>query len=533
MKAVASSARRPWRYLPPAVAFACLGAACMDLGGPIPSADDEELGVAVNAIDSVCTADPTKSVPSVSGFSHRWMTTNPINTLGVDVANLTALGPMCRPAPNDACCEANHGTTAYNNCKNNEEQIAIDFIEEFAPEVPLVPPVDMDPPSGSGLNKVVVIQGYYHNNHDTHAAATDFARQSVPAGTDPGFPVYASGDGEVIYADWYGHTAGNVIIVRHKLWDESWYFTEYRHVRGGRSRDMQMFCPCIDPAGATEAARLLSCSATDKAKKECKYAAKSQYDLYWGDDTDELPAVGTRVRLGERIATAGNSGTVLGHINSDGTLSHSTGNTHLHYALGVPTGGNVGSAAPDFVTLDVFGAYSKQSGTKNGLGCYSLDQSPPYSRLVKPFDPNDYIAMRNHPGIECRQAGGDTGALTYSSRGAAVNTATQSEEFICPAGRYNPGDGMSNYVFGRVWVNDQSTTGDVCCRVLTKNPTGTLREAPEVCSSGTGAQSIMLDFPKMHDPYTWSHYDISCTLPASSGGVSSSIHTYRVQQQRF
>ncbi|AUX45420.1 uncharacterized protein SOCE26_069110 [Sorangium cellulosum] len=535
MEAHGSAARRSWRYLPPAAAFACLGAACMVPVDTIPSADDEALGVAESALDLACTADPTKGVPSVTGFVNAYHDAT-FNPNGVDLADLTAIGPTCGfgSQRDDNCCEATKLTNlaAYNTCKQQQEQNAKDFIEDFSRQMPLVPPADLDPPSGSGLQKVVFWQGYYYDWNSLHASV-DLARETVASGTDPGFPVYAVGDGEVIFAGWDGAEGGNVIVVRHPLWNGSSYLSEYRHVRGGVSHDKQQFCPCINPAGVTEAARLLSCSATDKAKKECKYAAKLANDIYWGSSTDALPAPGTVVRLGEQIATAGNSGTVTDHINNDGTLSHPTGNTHLHFTLRVATGDNEGSAAVDYVALDAFGAYSKTTGVKNGLGCYDLDQSTPYPRLVTPFDPNDYIAMRNHPGLQCRQTGGDTTAVTYSSRGAVVNTATASEEVVCPAGRYDTGDGLSNYVFGRVWVNDQSTTGNVCCHVITKNPTGTLREAPEECSSGTGAQVIMLDFPKMHDPFSWSHFDISCTLPASSGGASSSIHTYRVQQQRF
>jgi hypothetical protein len=516
---------RPWMLGVLSAAFACLGAAC----SAEPSAhevgddDDDGIGVVRSALDGICTADPTKSLATVTGYSNRWGST--VNPNGFDLANLTAMGPTCGFGANrdDDCCEDNAGTASYTACKNLQQQNAIAFIQAFEPRAPLIPPF--------GPN-IKVFQGYYYNNGSPHAAAVDVGKASIAPGEDPGFPVYAAGDGEVVFADWTGSTQGNIVVLRHRLYDGSWYLTEYRHVRGGAARDKQKFCPCINPSQSSAAMRLLGCSAEERDTKQCKYAANPAYDYYWGTNADELPALGTRFSVGDPLVMAGNSGTVTNVIADDGTLTSSHGNIHLHFSLGVPTGGSEGTGAADVVTLDVFGVYSRANGTKDGKACYASDASTTFPRLVKSFDPDDYVALRNYPGMLCRPT--FSGALTYNWRGAAENQTAQSAVVVCPAGRYAPnGEPFSDWVFGRVWVDDQSSIGDVCCNVITKNPSGGLRQGPEVCTIGTGAQSLVLDYPKVYDPFTWSHFDIQCRLPAVYGGNASSIHTYRVQQQRL
>lgn len=482
--------------------------------------DEESLGTATSDLDSACTADPTKGLATITGYSHRWESS--YNPDGFDMANLTALGPTCGFGVNrnDDCCETNAGTASYTACKNQQEQNAIAFIQAFQPNTPLTLPW--------GSTAIEVGSGYYYNNDGPHAAAIDVNKASIATGEDPSFPVVAAGDGEVVYSDWYGGTAGNIVIVRHPLWDGTFYITEYRHVRGGAARDKQKFCPCLTPAATTEAGRLASCTTAQRTK-QCLYAAKPQYDRFWGSSSDALPALGTRVRPGTFLVMAGNTGTVTDHINDDGTISKD--NTHLHFSLGVRTG-TVEEVAttPDVVTLDVFGVYSKASGTKNGLGCYALNAPTTFPHLIKPFDPDSYASMRNMPGISCRATG--TGTLTYSD-GTAANTTLANETVVCPAVRPTMNGTFPNLVFGRVWVDDRSTTGDICCHVFSKNATGGTRSAPPVCSTSTGKQSLTLDYPKLFDDYTYSQFGIQCTLPAKTGSVASSIHTYRVQQQLF
>jgi hypothetical protein len=537
-------ARLRWWCIPAVAAYSCIGAACGSIDGAgAPIDEEQDIGTAVSDLDSVCTADPTDGLKTAEPFNARYMST--AMPTGVEVTNITALGPTCGYGSNrnDNCCAANAGTVPYIACKDVQRANATLFIQAFTPQAPLIPPVDMNPPAGSPLKKIIVIQGDYYTwttttaggiESDPHATAVDMRKESIAAGENPSFPVYAAGDGEVVYADWFGQTAGNIVVLRHPMSDGSWYLTEYRHVRGGRSRDQQKFCSCINPAGATSAIRLAGCTTTQKATKECKYTANPANDWLWGTDADSLPALNTVFRLGQQVVTAGNTGTVTLALeaNNDGTLDDVNGNTHLHFGLSVPTGGNEQDPnVPDQVTLDVFGVYSKANGVKNGKACYAYDNVGTFPRLVNEFDPNVYVDMRNDPGLLCRPTG--SGALTYSSSGAAVNATALSENVVCTAGRFGPSGNLSNYVFGRVWVNDQSTTGDVCCHISTKNPSGNLRSVPDVCSSGTGAQSLALDYPKMYDPFSYSQYDISCTLPASSGGASSSIQSYRVQQQHI
>ena len=545
MNIKSGKARLRWWGFPAIAAYACIGAACGSVDSTSPSSDNEEdIGTAVSALDNVCTADPTNGLKTTGPLTARYVST--LMPFGVEVTNVTALGPTCGYGSNrnDDCCEANFATPSYSVCKATQLQNATAFIQAFTPRAPLIPPVDMDPPVGSPLKKIVVYQGNYYNNSLTglggietkpHATAVDLGKETLAFGENPSFPVYAAGDGEVIFSGWFGSTAGNVVILRHAISDGTWYTTEYRHVRGGKSTDMMNYCPCINPSGGTFAARLAGCNATQQASMECRYAATPAYDWLWGSDTDTLPTLGTKFKLGQQIVTAGNTGTVGEVLNADGTLpseAAASGNTHLHFALSVPTGGNENDpAVPDLVTLDVFGVYSKASGVKNGKGCYAYDNVGTFPRLVNAFDPNVYVDMRNNPGLLCQPTG--SGALTYSSTGEAVNATAASENVLCTAGRFGPSGNLSNYVFGRVWVNDQNPTSEVCCHVFTKDPTGNLRSVPDVCSKNTGAQTLDLDYPKMYDPFSYSQYGISCTIPATSGGNSSSIQSYRVQQQHI
>ena len=543
MNTTTGKARIRWWCFPAIAAYACIGAACGSVDSAIPSSDDEsDIGTAVSALDNVCTADPTMGLKTAEPFGARYQST--ALPSGVEVTNLTALGPTCGYGSNrnDDCCAANAGTVSYAGCKALQLQNASAFIQAFTPRAPLIPPVDMDPPVGSPLKKVVVLQGDYYSWSTTtagaiesapHATAVDLHKESLLPGENPSFPVYATGDGEVIFSGWLGPTAGNVVILRHPISDGTWYTTEYRHVRGGKSRDMMNFCSCIIPGGATSTARLASCSLPQLISKECRYAADPANDWLWGADTDSLPALGTEFRVGQQLVTAGNTGTVTVALLPDGTLSGADGNTHLHFALSVPTGGNEQDpTVPDLVTLDVFGVYSKTTGVKNGQSCYAYGAvGTTYPRLVNPYDPNLYVDMRNNPGLLCRPTG--SSALTYSSNGAAVNATALSENVICTAGRFAPSGTISNYVFGRVWVDDQSSTSEICCHVITTDPTGAVRAVPDMCSSGTGVQTLLLDYPKMYDPSVSSQYDISCTLPPVSGGASSSIVSYRVQQQHI
>ncbi len=55
-----------------------------------------------------------------------------------------------------------------------------------------------------------------------------------------------------------------------------------------------------------------------------------------------------------------------------------------------------------------------------------------------------------------------------------------------------------------------------------------------MCSTGSTSddQQLRVDFPKVHDPYTFSHFQMNCTLPAASSDGKSAVRTYRIYQYR-
>jgi hypothetical protein len=144
-----------------------------------------------------------------------------------------------------------------------------------------------------------------------------------------------------------------------------------------------------------------------------------------------------------------------------------------------------------------------------------------------------YTSAFNYPGALCKGVG--TTQPTYTSTAQAQNGTTSTVTLNCPSRRINDGGGFPTYVFGRAWVIDRHPTSDVCCHVETKNPGGASYVGGTVCSTGasTGAQTLLVDFPKVNDPYTYSHFQMVCSVPPTSAGAASALHTYRIYTQRF
>lgn len=133
----------------------------------------------------------------------------------------------------------------------------------------------------------------------------------------------------------------------------------------------------------------------------------------------------------------------------------------------------------------------------------------------------------NSPGSACVAAG--AGSLNARSDGEAENTSAQAVTAVCPADRPVGTGGTSN-VSGTVFVVDQSTTGNVCCRIMSKNASDAVVQSAQVCSTGNSASYQVLSLPQISDPFTYSHYFVQCTVPPINGSLTSRIQMYRTTQ---
>ena len=134
----------------------------------------------------------------------------------------------------------------------------------------------------------------------------------------------------------------------------------------------------------------------------------------------------------------------------------------------------------------------------------------------------------NSPGGNCVAA--SSGSLNVRSDGEAENTTNTTVIAVCPAER-PVGANLTTKASGQVFVVDQSVTGDVCCRIESKNPGGAIVTGPLVCSSGTSASYQALTLPEITDAFTYSHFFVWCSVPAINGVLASRIQMYRTTQQ--
>lgn len=156
------------------------------------------------------------------------------------------------------------------------------------------------------------------------------------------------------------------------------------------------------------------------------------------------------------------------------------------------------------------------------------------SELLEPYHNDTYLASFNYPGAACSGVGG--AKPLYTSRAIAQNNTAAGISLLCPARRHrNEAGAWSSYVFGVAWVVDRHPTENVCCQIRTKNPAGAGVAGVEVCTAGSSSsyQTLTVSYPKVNDPYTFSHYYMSCSVPPVNGSAASSVHTYRIYEQRF
>ncbi len=136
--------------------------------------------------------------------------------------------------------------------------------------------------------------------------------------------------------------------------------------------------------------------------------------------------------------------------------------------------------------------------------------------------------MTNAPGSACIAAG--SAVLTARTDGQAENQGAAGLTAVCPVDRKQIGSSLATVLSGRVWVVDQHSTQDVCCRVVTKNPNGAAKLGDLVCSTGESSNDQALSLPSVTDPYTFSHFWIQCSVPAMEGAASR-ILTVRSTQE--
>lgn len=133
----------------------------------------------------------------------------------------------------------------------------------------------------------------------------------------------------------------------------------------------------------------------------------------------------------------------------------------------------------------------------------------------------------NAPGASCVAAG--AGALSVRADGEAENLSAATVTAVCPAER-PAGTDLTTKISATAFVVDQSSTGNVCCKVASKNAGGALVQSATVCSTGASSGYQALSLAEITDPYSFSHFYVQCDVPAISGGLASRIQMVRMVQ---
>jgi hypothetical protein len=135
----------------------------------------------------------------------------------------------------------------------------------------------------------------------------------------------------------------------------------------------------------------------------------------------------------------------------------------------------------------------------------------------------------NAPGSACVATG--SASLTVRDDGEAENRSAFLVTALCPAERPIGAGTLTTALSGRVFVVDQSSTSDVCCRAVSKNPAGAKVTGTWSCSSGSSSGYQILDLAALSDTYSFSAFFLECQVPAASSGLYSRIQMYRASQQ--
>jgi hypothetical protein len=131
------------------------------------------------------------------------------------------------------------------------------------------------------------------------------------------------------------------------------------------------------------------------------------------------------------------------------------------------------------------------------------------------------------PGSACV---GVDGKLDIGSDGTASNPTTASITAMCPVER-RISPTVATKISATVYAFDRSASGNVCCRLISRNPGSETRiEGTQVCSSGSGTTSQALALPQLTDPYSFSHFAVRCTVPPVNANATSQIVMYTTVQ---
>jgi hypothetical protein len=131
--------------------------------------------------------------------------------------------------------------------------------------------------------------------------------------------------------------------------------------------------------------------------------------------------------------------------------------------------------------------------------------------------------MDNAPGSMCVGAGYD---LNPNTLGQTENPQSFTVSAICPSERRVINGAFATNYSATVWVSDQNSTSDVCCKAVSRTPSGNVKESAWACSTGMSSNTA-LNVPVITDGYTFAHFYLQCTLPGAEAGRTSRILTFR------
>jgi hypothetical protein len=130
--------------------------------------------------------------------------------------------------------------------------------------------------------------------------------------------------------------------------------------------------------------------------------------------------------------------------------------------------------------------------------------------------------VKSYPGYACL-----THETTVVRSGSAmINTDTAPHTIACPAARELISHDLNKVV---VVVIDQSSTADVSCILSMKTPEGVETGSQTLASSGSGSAAQTLTFGPLTSA-DQGHLQLYCTVPGTSGGLASSVVSYRINE---
>jgi hypothetical protein len=134
--------------------------------------------------------------------------------------------------------------------------------------------------------------------------------------------------------------------------------------------------------------------------------------------------------------------------------------------------------------------------------------------------------MDNAPGSMCVGVGYD---FTVNTLGQAENPQTGTVTAICPSERRFINGAFTTKFSATVWVSDQNSSYNVCCKAVSRTPNGNVVESAWACTTGTSA-NYALNVPAITDGWTFAHFYLQCQVPGVEAGKTSRILTFRSTQ---